>query len=108
MYKYIIAVLFCCLIQSLFGQQVVVYGRISDVKTGNAIPFAKIQFNKSKKATLSDSLGNYQIVLTEKNDSITCSYIGYAIKSYKNLEIQTSHSVGEIRLNIDFQLKTSI
>ena len=106
MYKYALAFSFLCCLQVVFGQSIVVYGTTSDAKTGDILPFAKVQFSNSKTATLSDSLGNYSIVSTANNDSLVCSYIGYSNLSYEIIEVQTSHPSGEIKLNIDFQLKS--
>ena len=106
MYKYALAFSFLCCLQVVFGQSIVVYGTTSDAKTGDILPFAKVQFSNSKTATLSDSLGNYSIVSIANNDSLVCSYIGYSNLSYEIIEVQTSHPSGEIKLNIDFQLKS--
>ena len=107
MYKYILAVFFCSLINSYFCQEVLIYGKISDEKTGLPLPFAKIQFATSKKATLADSAGNYRIKYWKENDadSIIASFIGYHRNSQLIVRVQSSHSA-DIRLNINFKLKS--
>ena len=107
MYKYILAVFFCSLINSYFCQEVLIYGKISDEKTGLPLPFAKIQFATSKKATLADSAGNYRIKYWNENDadSIIASFIGYHRNSQLIVRVQSSHSA-DIRLNINFKLKS--
>ena len=89
-----------------FGQKQVVFGTVTDLKTGNAIPFAKIQFTNSKEAILSDSMGNYRIESMEKEDSIVCSYMGYISTSYKLAKVKSSYSIGANQFNIEFQLKS--
>ena len=107
MYKYILALYFSCCLQVVFGQSIVVYGTTSDAKTGNILPFAKVQFSNSKQATLSDSLGNYKITTpeTELSDSIKCNYIGYASSSI-SIEKPGNSSSSDVLINIDFKLKS--
>ena len=107
MLKHIIAFLFCGLIHCLLGQDVLIYGKVSDYKTGLPLPFAKIQFAKSKNAALADSSGNYRIKYSQRHDydSIIVSYTGYTIKYQVISLAQSSHSV-DIEINIDFQLKS--
>ncbi len=107
MYNYILAVFFCSLINSFFCQEVLIYGKISDEKTGLPLPFAKIQVAKSKKATLADSAGNYRLKYSHENDSdsIIASFIGYHNNSQLIVKAQSSHSA-DIRLNINFNLKS--
>ena len=107
MYKYILALSFSCCLQVVFGQSIVVYGTTSDAKTGNILPFAKVQFSNSKQATLSDSLGNYKITTpeTELSDSIKCNYIGYASSSI-SIEKPGNSSSSDVLINIDFKLKS--
>jgi len=94
-------------LQVVFGQSIVVYGTTSDAKTGNILPFAKVQFSNSKQATLSDSLGNYKITTpeTELSDSIKCNYIGYASSSI-SIEKPGNSSSSDVLINIDFKLKS--
>jgi hypothetical protein len=107
MYKYILALSFSCCLQVVFGQSIVVYGTTSDAKTGNILPFAKVQFSNSKQATLSDSLGYYKITTpeTELSDSIKCNYIGYASSSI-SIEKPGNSSSSYVLINIDFKLKS--
>ncbi|MDA8910176.1 DUF5686 and carboxypeptidase regulatory-like domain-containing protein [Crocinitomicaceae bacterium] len=107
MYKYILALSFSCCLQVVFGQSIVVYGTTSDAKTGNILPFAKVQFSNSKQAALSDSLGNYKITTpeTELSDSIKCNYIGYASSSI-SIEKPGNSSSSDVLINIDFKLKS--
>ena len=107
MYKYILALSFSCCLQVVFGQSIVVYGTTSDAKTGNILPFAKVQFSNSKQATLSDSLGIYKITTpeTELSDSIKCNYIGYASSSI-SIEKPGNSSSSDVLINIDFKLKS--
>ncbi|MDC0459877.1 DUF5686 and carboxypeptidase regulatory-like domain-containing protein [Crocinitomicaceae bacterium] len=107
MYKYILALYFSCCLQVVFGQSIVVYGTTSDAKTGNILPFAKVQFSNSKQATLSDSLGNYKITTpeTELSDSIKCNYIGYASSSI-SIEKPGNSRSSDVLINIDFKLKS--
>ena len=107
MYKHILASCFSFCFQILYAQDINVYGKTIDAKTGEALPYAKIQLLNSKKATLSDSLGfyNLSVAKTELEDSIKCSYIGYASSSKWMIKTENSEN-SIIRINIEFKLKS--
>ena len=107
MYKYILASSFLFCFQILYGQDIRVFGKITDARTGEALPYAKIQLLNSKRASLSDSLGFYNIsaAKTALGDSIKCSYIGYASSSKWITKTQNPET-STIRINIDFKLKS--
>ncbi|MDG2153036.1 MAG: DUF5686 family protein [Crocinitomicaceae bacterium] len=107
MYKYILGFYFLFCFQILYGQDLIVFGKTTDVRTGEVLPFAKIQLLNSKRAALSDSLGAYSITVatTELGDSIKCTYIGYSSSS-KWIKKQATSDDSEIRINIDFTLKS--
>ena len=107
MYKYILGFYFLFCFQILYGQDLIVFGKTTDVRTGEVLPFAKIQLLNSKRATLSDSLGAYSInvATTALGDSIKCTYIGYSSSS-KWIKKQATSDDSEIRINIDFTLKS--
>ena len=105
MTRYFVFVILAFIAHIGLGQKQVVIGTVTDIKTGNAIPFAKVQFTNSKTATLSDSMGNYRLESMEKEDSIICSYLGYISKAYKLSKVKSTYSLGANQFNIEFQLK---
>ena len=60
-----------------------VYGTIKDAATGEALPFAKVQFYQSKIATTADSLGQYVLESYYSTDSIQMSDFGYSTRTFK-------------------------
>ena len=107
MLKHITAFLFCGIIHCFCGQDVLIYGKVSDYKTGLPLPFAKIQFAKSKNATLADSSGNYRILYSHvyDSDSIIASYSGYK-RIYQPIALPQLSHPADIEINIDLQLKS--
>jgi hypothetical protein len=82
-----------------FAQETVVRGRITDVNTNEAIPFANVKFKGIATGASADFDGYYVLRTTSKVDSITANYLGYISRSKKVKARQTQ--------TIDFQLKSS-
>ena len=59
------------------GQSFILRGKIIDLKTKAAIPFATVKTFPSKKATLSDSIGYFKITSLKGDDSLEISASGY-------------------------------
>jgi len=72
---------FQLIVGSLFAQNRTITGKITDARSGEGIGFASIFFKGTTRGITSDFDGNYKVVLVEKVDSITCSYIGYFSKT---------------------------
>ena len=82
MTKRLLSILFFeILVIGLFAQNRTISGRITDARSGEGIGFASIFFKGTTRGVTSDFDGNYKVVLVEKVDSITCSYIGYYSKT---------------------------
>ncbi|MFN5705266.1 MAG: carboxypeptidase-like regulatory domain-containing protein [bacterium] len=82
-----------------FAQETIVRGRITDVNTNEAIPFANVKFKGITTGASADFDGYYIIRTNSKVDSITANYLGYKsrTKRVKSNQSQT----------IDFQLKST-
>lgn len=82
------------------SQSYIIKGKISEIESGNPIPFASVVVSGSTIGTTSNFDGVYQLKLQKKVDSLTVSYIGFKTKTKKILvyENQTIH----------FQLEESV
>lgn len=83
----------------LYAQETVVRGRVTDMHTNEAIPFANIKFKGISIGTSADFDGYYLLRTTAKVDSITANYLGYRSRT-KKLKARQSQT-------IDFQLKST-
>src|ERR1700755_1446643 len=64
--------------QSLFSQEKVIHGSISNQFTLEKIPFASVVWKNSGRGTLTDSLGNFRISYNNpKKDTLLVTYVGY-------------------------------
>jgi len=54
-----------------------IFGKVTDAKTGEPIPFANIIIKNTKIGTVSNLEGKYSLETQEKVDSIQCFVIGY-------------------------------
>ena len=59
------------------AQQSIIRGNVSNQFTLERIPFASVTLAKSGRGTLTDSLGNFRIVLSHPADSLFITYVGY-------------------------------
>ncbi len=59
------------------SQKTLVFGRITEVQSGNPIAFANIAFKGTLIGASSDELGNYLLETTESHTRLTFSAIGY-------------------------------
>jgi iron complex outermembrane recepter protein len=64
---------------AVFAQQNTIKGKISDVNTGNPLPYANILLPDGS-GTISDLNGNFQIYNLPAGSEITITYIGYETK----------------------------
>ncbi len=93
--------IFIFLIISLYSyaQETVVKGRITDVNTNEAIPFANVKFKGIDVGASADFDGYYILRTNLPVDSIVVNYLGYLPKSKRVKKAQTQV--------IDFQLQSS-
>ncbi len=90
--------------QEDFAQVKILRAKIIDVHSEEPVPFASVQFYKTKFAKLSDSAGNFLFVLEKwPSDSLWISYAGFE-DSY--LHLDTSRS--EISLIIKMERKKNV
>lgn len=65
-------------VYSVNAQQIVLKGVITDIHSGERIPFASIEFKKTHSGKLSDSAGNFQFVMDQfQFDTLEITYVGY-------------------------------
>lgn len=60
--------------------QTVVTGKVTDVYSGDPIPFANIIFKGTTSGTTTDFDGNYTVKTTSPVDSLVASYMGYSTR----------------------------
>jgi hypothetical protein len=84
---------------SLFAQETIVKGKVSDVTTNEAIPFANITFKGTNIGAATDFEGYYTIKINQPVDSIIASYLGYRSRTKK-----VKPGVSQV---IDFQLESN-
>lgn len=78
LFKIVISFLVFGLSVSLQGQEIIVFGNITDLKSGNPIDFVTIHIEGTNIATESDINGDYRISIpNEKTHAIIFSRIGY-------------------------------
>ena len=110
MIKNIILFLFLGLSILARSQSLDLTGKVIDLRTKEAIPFATIKAFPSKKATLSDSIGHFRIQTKQGDDSLEISASGYKKEKHAILslqkQIQEGSNVSLIGLNslfLDFK-----
>lgn len=79
--------------------QYVIKGKVTDIETGDPIPFASVILKGTKVGMTTDFEGNYTISTSTKADSLQVSYVGYISQSKPVVYSQT--------ILINFQLVPS-
>ncbi|MGB6036332.1 MAG: carboxypeptidase-like regulatory domain-containing protein, partial [Cryomorphaceae bacterium] len=107
--------LVCFLLPVLsFAQKTIVYGKVFDAATKEALPFVNVAFKGSKVGTTTDLDGKYRLETYYAEDSLMASFVGYKPLAFKverdeSQEInfpltEGSVSLGEIVVNAkDFE-----
>lgn len=98
--KLISITFFIVFLNSAYGQQTTIRGRVKEALTGTPIPFANVIFKGTTSGTTTDFDGYYQIITTTPSDSIEVSYIGF-VKRAKAITKGKSQTV-------DFQLEEEV
>ena len=62
---------------SLFGQQTIITGTITDAESGETIPFVNVYIKGTTAGATSGISGNFKIVTSLTGDSLVASYIGF-------------------------------
>ena len=92
-----------CFSTFAFAQTGTLKGVISDLMTGEPIPFANIYLEQTKSGVSSDVDGNYMIKdLPPGIYSVTCSFVGYESKSIAEVIVNPNKPT-----NLDIQLTES-
>ena len=85
-----LSTLFLCFFAfGIYAQTGSVRGKITDAKTGEAIMFANVLVKELSTGTTSDLDGNFNLSLNEGNYTIEFSYVGYAILSVTEVQINS-------------------
>ncbi len=82
----------CFLPVSAVAQQTTVKGKVTDMSTGEAIPFANVVFSGTEIGTSTDFDGYYTLTSTQDHDSVTISYIGY-VPASRSIQANTSQTI---------------
>ncbi len=67
--------------QSLWAQETIVEGKVTDAETADAVPFANVMFVGITAGAVTDFDGKFKISTSKKVDSLTVSYVGYKTKT---------------------------
>jgi hypothetical protein len=62
---------------SLYAQETVVQGKVTDANSGDPIPFVNVVFKGTTTGGTTDFDGNFAIHTNQAVDSVTASYVGY-------------------------------
>ncbi len=62
---------------SVFAQETIVKGKITDANSGDPIPFVNVLFKGTTIGTVTDFDGNYVVKTKTPTDTLLASYIGY-------------------------------
>ncbi len=98
--KYILFIFFLLPVV-IFAQKTTIRGKVTDARTGEAIPFANVVIKGVSAGASTNFEGYYEFVTYELSDSIQASYIGYHIRT-KAMPAQAE------TLTINFQLDESV
>lgn len=63
------------------AQEIRVTGRVTDARTGEAIPFVNVYFTGTTIGQTTDFEGKFSISTSKKVDSVSASYLGYATRT---------------------------
>ena len=70
---------------------------MTDATSGEAVPFANVFVKRSTVGTVTDFEGRYTLVVSSQPDSLSCSSVGYRIR--------TKRLVGATEATLNFQLE---
>lgn len=70
----------CLLSNIAWAQETIVRGKITDVNSGDPIPYVNVIFLGTTIGVTSDFDGNYELKTTTPSDTIAVSYIGYKLR----------------------------
>lgn len=83
------------------AQQITIKGKITEVASGNPVPFANIRITGTTKGVTTDFDGYYTLAVGSMEQSITVSYIGFKPRT-KAIELLDEHG------RLDFQLEEDV
>ncbi|WP_167619521.1 DUF5686 family protein [Maribellus sediminis] len=78
-YRIIVAFIYFLLLNTgtAFGQKKILSGTVTDMQTGEAIPFVNISIKHTTTGTTTDTLGNFRMPFPKLTDTLSFSAIGY-------------------------------
>ncbi len=97
--KYIFFLILLFSVQALKAQ-IRISGKVSDAKTGEALPFVSVYIKNTSIGTTTDINGAFNIKLSKAPDSLTVSYVGY-------LTLSKAVKQGVAVQDIQFKLETA-
>lgn len=89
---YLLIVIFQTLSLTVYCQETIIKGRVTDYSNGEPIPFANVFYKGSSIGTVTDFDGYYTIVINPSYDSLHVSYIGFRTMS-RYIGKETGHSI---------------
>lgn len=99
----IVLQLFC--INPIFTQSIILKGKISDAKSGEALAFVSISSSDKRFASMSDIEGNFTLKVDSLVQSLVFTYVGYEQKTVFIIDAD----LNQIKLNPSaLNLKTAI
>jgi len=85
---------------SLFAQETVIRGKVTDAGSGDPLPFVNVYFKGTQNGATTDFEGNYLIRTTQAGDSLLAAYVGYRPRAKKVIR--------GIQQTINFQLTEDV
>jgi len=95
-------VLLILLSNSLFSQNIVIHGKVTEKGSNRPMPFVNIFFTGSLNGTTTNMDGLYTILTHNKPDSIYAAFLGYK----KNIKIVPSGNSPEINFILEESIKS--
>ena len=77
MLRFLLSFIFTISVTCLYGQQLVITGKVTDANTGEGMPFVNVFFKGTTIGTNTDFEGFYTLKAVNPSDSLTVSYLGY-------------------------------
>lgn len=81
--NFLVSFIFITIINTSYGQEMLLKGRIYDKETNKPLAFSIVEIKALKKGTYTDSVGNFSISYTSIDDTIEFYFLGYRLKKYR-------------------------
>lgn len=95
--------IFFLLLTNASGQNTKIFGKVTDAKTGEVLPFVNVYFTGTQVGTTTDLDGKFLLETNLKVDSISARFVGYeistkAVEKNKAQTINFSLTTGSVEL----------